>query len=334
MSNYQFNYIITIHNKEDMLSEVLHGVIKSCSDSSVIYPVLDGCTDNSEKIVDTIADEFPHLTIKKIYAPDVHEIKSLNIALKTIPQEGRVLNITLQDDVILNDPDLEAKVAKIYDNIGFDKIGTLSFRHGVNLQLDHKNKMVREMDITESAYGTGMSNIPIPPNFLVERMVSVRSPECISNHIIKNIGILDEALAPYMWDNHDLSLRCLEAGYRNFVFALPFISDAKWGGMKKSTHPNVTKVDLRNRQYLYDKHFEFLKTFSKETNHYRLRVAKPLSIQGIYSDKTKDIDTVNAYTKRRKAMLGSSVRFIYIDVFKKSIRAMQYLFFKFKIILS
>ncbi|MGN6195289.1 MAG: hypothetical protein ACTHOB_10145, partial [Ginsengibacter sp.] len=77
-----FNYIITIHNKEDLIEDVLNSVIKCCNANSFIYPVLDGCTDKSEEIVDQIIRENRNISINKIKVNDVHEIMSINEALK------------------------------------------------------------------------------------------------------------------------------------------------------------------------------------------------------------------------------------------------------------
>ena len=49
---FTFNYIITIHNKEHLIRKVLNGVKNSMTENSVIYPVLDGCTDNTEHVID------------------------------------------------------------------------------------------------------------------------------------------------------------------------------------------------------------------------------------------------------------------------------------------
>lgn len=328
---YFFNYIITIHNKENLIAEVLNGVIKCAGNTSTIYPVLDGCTDRTEEIIDEIRNSHPNIKIVKLYAPDVHEIKSLNIALKTITQTDRTLNITLQDDVIINEIDLESKISKIYDFIGYEKIGTLAFRHGVNVRLDHQNKMIRETDLTESVYGIGMSNNPLPHNMLIERMAPVRSPECISSHVINTVGLFDEELAPYMWDNHDLSLRCLKAGLHNYVFALPFISDAKWGGMKTNPHPNQTKVDLRNRSYLYKKHFEFLNKKSNKRLFQTLRITKPIVVPSITINPANKNSTIIAYYSRRKQLISSTLKLFYIDVIKKNIRTFMYLLISVKL---
>jgi glycosyltransferase involved in cell wall biosynthesis len=48
-------YIITIHDKQDLIQRVLEGIVNSTKDSDYktnIICVLDGCTDNSESIVE------------------------------------------------------------------------------------------------------------------------------------------------------------------------------------------------------------------------------------------------------------------------------------------
>ena len=43
-----FYYIITIHNKEDLITDVLNGIKNNISNGKIIC-VLDGCTDDTEK---------------------------------------------------------------------------------------------------------------------------------------------------------------------------------------------------------------------------------------------------------------------------------------------
>ncbi len=331
---YHFNYIITIHNKQDLIREVLLGVINTSTstNNSNIYPVLDGCTDDTEKIINSIINEYPDRNITKLYAPDVHEIKSLNIALRSIPQDDNVLNICLQDDVILFGNNLEEKVSALYEQFGFNNVGTLTFRHGATIVLDHKNKRVAEKDITESVYGIGMTNQPIPKDMVVEKMIGVRSPECISSHVIKNIGYLDEALAPYTWDNHDLSLRCLKANLRNFVFAIPFSSEVKWGGTRTNPHPEYSRIMERNQQILYTKHKEFIESFSKTIKYSELRIAKPFYLNTINHTKdTEDSELLKNYNERRNLIISNPYQRIQIDVIKKNLRSFIYFLIFLKI---
>src|SRR5580700_6646727 len=135
-----FNYIITIHNKEQLLARTLAGVAACCGPASRIYPVLDGCTDNSEKIVDLFA-RTSGLDVCKLYAPDVHMLKSVNTGLREI-KEG--FTIVLQDDVILEDPALETKIAALYEAFG-PSLGVVSLRLAANLGRLELRRQLRQM---------------------------------------------------------------------------------------------------------------------------------------------------------------------------------------------
>jgi len=304
MAEYTFNYIITIHNKQDLIEQVLRGVMHCAGEKSTIYTVLDGCTDATEQIVDRIIEKST-ISIQKIFADDVHEIRSLNVALGTIAQTGQGFNITLQDDVIINDQNLEKHIIAIYEHIGYEHVGVLGLRHGVNVVLDEKMKELKEVDIIESSYGTGMSTFPLKTGSVIERMVGVRSPECFSFHIIQKMGLLDDALAPYTYDNHDYSLRCLESGYRNFVASLPFESDVKWGGTRTNPHPEFKKIVDRNKHYLYSKHKAFLRSKVGKEIYTRCRRARPFSVSGVEFSGEEKRRWLQTYNMQRKSMLGS-----------------------------
>jgi glycosyltransferase involved in cell wall biosynthesis len=283
--SYSFNYIITIHNKENLIKDVINSVLQICGNNSTIYPVLDGCTDMTEKIIDEII-----LTAKvpiiKLYAPNVHEIKSINIGLKGSNQEGFGFNILLQDDVLLKENNFESNIIKIYESIGYDHIGVLALRHGVNVILNSSLEEIEETDLIESYYGHGFQKNILSPGMVVKRMIGVRSPECLSFNVVKKIGYMDEILAPYTYDNHDYSLRCLEKGFKNYVYSVNFESDVKWGGMRKNPHPEVDSVMQRNRKYLYTKHFNLINTLNTLTEYNRENLT-PFSILGIPNIKFK-----------------------------------------------
>ncbi len=305
MRDFRFNYIITIHNKQDLIEQVLLGVIEAWREGSHIYPVLDGCNDNTESIIDNLAVKFPNVPITKITAPDVHEIKSINIALRQVPQNEKGVNIILQDDVVLQEPELEARIKSVYDRIGYSRIGNLVFRHGVNIYLDNISKTIEERDLIESVYGVGMCSYPLERGWLIERMVGVRSPECISCEVISKVGVMDEVLAPYTYDNHDMSLRCLQAGYHNYVFGLKFKSDIKWGGTRTNPHPEYSRVVERNKHYLYKKHKDFLDKFMLTREFRELKQVKAIDFGSV-----KDSADISLYNRHRKDMVGKKIYYI------------------------
>jgi glycosyltransferase involved in cell wall biosynthesis len=259
----RFNYIVTVHNKEDLIERVLTSILISAGENSHIYLVLDGCTDGTESIVDRMLGDWVGIPVTKLYAPDVHEIRSLNIALRFVPQDGEGYNILLQDDVLLRERAFEKKVLAIYQH--FDgRIGVLSFRHGVNVGLDPATSEIFDTDMIESVYGYGAVDEPLPPGHAVRRMVCLRSPQCISFSTIRTVGLLNEKYAPCTYDDHDYGLRCLATGLENVVYALKTSSNVEWGGMRRSPQSGLVAVMKRNRRYVYQDHANFVRSLRVE----------------------------------------------------------------------
>lgn len=259
----RFNYIVTIHNKEDLIERVVSSILMSAGANSHVYLVLDGCTDRTEAIIDAMVSEWVGLPVTKLYAPDVHEIRSLNLALRSIPQEGEGYNILVQDDIILRDRQIESKVVSIYRYFS-DKIGVLSFRHGANVDLQEEVGEVGESDLIESVYGHGIVENPLAPGYAAIRMVCMRSPQCVSFDTIRRIGLLDERFAPYTYDDYDYGLRCAKAGLTNVVYSLKVMSRVEWGGMRRSPQPGVLQIMKRNRRYIFEDHAGFIRTLRRE----------------------------------------------------------------------
>jgi glycosyltransferase involved in cell wall biosynthesis len=260
----RFNYIVTIHNKEDLIERVITGILFCAGENSHVYLVLDGCTDGTEQIVDRLMDDFAGLPITKLKAPDVHEILSLNIALRQTPRDGTGYNILVQDDVILADWNFEEKVVAVHEHFG-GKVGVLSFRHGINLAIDASAGSIAEHDLIESSYGYGACAEPLPPGYAVERMVCLRSPQCISFATIREIGLLNEKYAPYTFDDHDYGLRCLKAGLTNVVYAMKVRSRVEWGGMRRKPQPGVVAIMNRNKGYVYQDYKDYIGTLQRES---------------------------------------------------------------------
>lgn len=244
----QFNYIITIHNKEDLIRQVLTCVLICCRDNSHVYPVLDGCTDGTEAIVDELIQTFAQVPITKVYTPDVHEIRAINAGLQAANQSGVGYNIILQDDVLLHDFRLQEKITQLYEWAG-PQLGFLSFRHGANLAKDAASSAAIQpfIDYVENAYGHGLPTAKVLlPGQLAYRTIAIKSPVCIPSELIRTVGLLEEKLAPYMCDDFEYSIRCAEVGYRNAAFGMRFQSDVDWGTTRKKPDSRLHELEKRN----------------------------------------------------------------------------------------
>jgi len=294
-----FNYIITIHNKEDLIEDVLNSVMKCCGQHSFIYPVLDGCTDKSEKIVDDIIGKNRQIPIKKIKVNDIHEILSINEGLRRSDQSVDGYNIILQDDVIISDFLIEKKVVFLYDKIG-KQLGYLSFRLGANLQ---KNVLETDegspfKDYIENAFGHGIdkSKMLLPGQFAF-RSIAIKSPVCIPTRIMRQYGLLDENLSPCFHDDTEYCLRLLKNGYKNGVFGLEYQSDLEWGGTRRKPNPALQKSIKKNMDYIRRKYrSEISKIISFPQENAVINVDELMDVQ----KSEKALHQFNFNKKKRK----------------------------------
>lgn len=263
-------YIVTIHNKEDLIKNVIDGIVDSTSDSEYstnIICVLDGCTDNSEAIIDTcfLPDD---VNLLKLYEYDVHELLSLNSALKYIngiESDPEALIFLLQDDVVLDETDLAGQVAELYEQN--EKLGYISFRCGMSTSLDGGG-LLCEHSFVESEYGhwkqLNMTHfVEMPHHGFTLCETVIKSPTCIKKGVLDVVGLFDEKLAPFGHDDLDLCIRLNKLGYTNALYAAKFTSKVDWGGTREvknadnDFHKRYNEIIYRNKHYLTYKHRDY-----------------------------------------------------------------------------
>jgi len=259
-----FNYIITIHDKESILQQVMLQVIACMGINSTAYPVLDGCRDNSESIIDQLIIRYPQKKIVKIYADDVHELRSINKGLSAVSQEGRGYNIILQDDVLLKTHDIEAKVSRLYNER--PNLGIVSFRQGGNISrvmARKKTAMPMLTDFIENIKGHNYNPFSVlQQGCFTYREVVIKSPICIPFEVIKKAGMPDESYAP--WDDLAYCYTVLQAGFDNGVYALDIRSDVDWGTTRsKIQKVSVSEVEKKNISIFKTRHGKELANWKK-----------------------------------------------------------------------
>ncbi len=220
-----FAYVVTVHNHGFMIERVLDGIIRNFCHPCCLYTVLDGCTDNSEEVIDKVAKLYD-VPIQKIYTPDVHEILSLNTAFRTILNTEADFVITVQDDVILKCPNLEHDIITAYQK--YPKLGHIVFRLGANTRV--KEDGIEFFDPIENMYSPVCAGDSLPEGHIAFRMIGCKSPSCIPTWLLREIGLLDERLAPCDYDDVEFSLRCLKNGYDTAVLCEKYQSEVEWGG--------------------------------------------------------------------------------------------------------
>lgn len=258
-----FNYIIPIFNKEDILPMTLDGIDRCASRNARIFTVIDGCTDRSEQLVDEFAKR-TRRDVVKIHMPDVHMLRSVNAALK---QVERGFSVVMQDDIIIEDEKFEEKISALYKQMG-DRLGIVSLRLGANIAstpLVRRFPMRTLLPMIEEIDCIIKSNEPqdyVIGNYgcFYPRMDAINGPNIIPWAVRQKVGILDEALAPYGYDDPEYCLRAMKAGFVNGLFPLKFRSDVEWGGTRRSKKymAEVRRIHKRNRKYVWNKHGDYI----------------------------------------------------------------------------
>lgn len=258
-----FNYIVPVFNKEDILPLTLEGLDNCTARESKIYIIIDGCTDNSEKIVDNFLLKTGR-NIEKIHMPDVHMLRSVNEALKRV-EHG--FSVIMQDDIVLEDTNFEKKIINLYDQLG-PRLGVVSLRLAANvyltslmkrLRIKTLSQMIEERDlisVADDALDVARGEYE---NFY-PRMAAINGPNVIPDNLRKAIGVFDDQLAPYGYDDPEYCIRAMKAGYINGLYPIKFRSDLAWGGTRRSKKflAEVRRIHERNRKYIASKHGDYI----------------------------------------------------------------------------
>jgi hypothetical protein len=325
-----FNYIITIHNKEDLISQVLESIIRCCGENSHIYPVLDGCTDNSEKIIDNIKVLNKEIPITKVYTKDVNELLSINAGLKAALHEGNGYNIVLQDGVILKDYDIEKKIAKLYETEG-GKLGYVSLRMGANLEsgsFESKTTVPFTGQVENVCGYCDFRAKELPVGSAAYRSIPIKSPVCIPFKLINEVGIYDAELSPYGHDDVDYAIRVIDAGYFNMVYAIEFQSNLDWGGTRQEDAFVDNAIIKRNIDYIRWKHKDRMAVISTSDQSTVIKKIEPFPTMTIDDSHNMWKSKVNRYSILSKIKnkirlhlftVNNKVQFYYYERYKRAI---------------
>tara|TARA_R100001460_G_scaffold107051_1_gene155210 strand:- start:209 stop:1024 length:816 start_codon:yes stop_codon:yes gene_type:complete len=255
--------IVPTHNKEHLIEQVYDGIASNISkqlDYKIIF-IADGCTDQTVTILNNYTEKhgLQDNTIL-LTAPDVHEIKSLNIGLSYIEESFKPddddLIFTVQDDVVIQEPNFDLYFKKL--NEKHNNTGYITWRLGCSLSTD--GVTLNESNFVESEFGHWSVHKIGPPfqqikhkQFAITEAV-IRSPTCVLWKRYKEVGFYNEDLAPCGFDCHDMSIRMNKAGYKNGILALKYQSDVDWGSTREKPQTEVNskigEIFERNKRHV------------------------------------------------------------------------------------
>ncbi len=250
--------ILTIFNKENILQRILKSLFENSSDwvKEFIF-ILDGCTDNSEKILkDVLQSVNTDKVVKCFYTNNVFEIRANNVGLKNAIQPYACI---IQDDMQILEKDWDKRL--IQPLMNFKDIFAVTARasHQISVYTGH----IQWTYVTEGPVGHNCfnkNNIVSRDIFYVSQTVN-RGPLMLDLEKVKILGYLDESLPGIIsCDDHDMCLKAfIKHGWRCGSYWIQYLSPLEWGSTRTGPNKNMICVyEDMNMQELYSRYSTFL----------------------------------------------------------------------------
>ena len=256
--------ILTVHNKDWLLEKVLEGIYYNTRTPYELIIVLDGCTDNSERVVwDTLLST--PVEWKLLHAPDVYETKANNLGLKAASGDKVII---IQDDIIVNEKDWNVRMEKPFK--AFDDVFAVTGNTAHNWVFN-SNSVHLEMennlddcwcDILDHVDHASRTHI-LPRDIFAARCTANRGPLMIDHSDLQKLNYLDEEFSPQDMDDHDLCYRAYkELGKVAGAYWIDYQSDSAWGGTRVSGHPApwLLKAHHKNTKLFYERYKDLINT--------------------------------------------------------------------------
>lgn len=258
-----YSIILTIHNKENLIREVLLGILKNTISNYELIIVFDGCTDNSVKIVVETLNNWDFLTkyvpstVKLLYADNVFETRANNLGLKSA--EG-TYSIIVQDDCIIKEYGWNTRMSKPCEawNDIFAVTSRTAHNWEFNLYTTHyfDEKYDRNdcwSDIVIHTEHKDRNNTP--RNIFAIRDSVNRGPLLLRSDRLKELGYLDEQCLKQDMDDHILMFKAYkDHQWKCGVYWIDFESRNEWGGTRKedgNPHPWLFESNQHNTKIFY-----------------------------------------------------------------------------------
>lgn len=259
--------ILTIHNQEKLIPQVLKGIEDNTVGEYELIVVFDGCTDNTEKVVQDYLEQ-SDLGDRAfcINTPDVFETKANNSGLKE--SIGKYV-IIVQDDMIIKESGWNERLRQPFNS--FDDVFAVTARtaHNYKVNPNSKHLGMKEnldncwSDILEPCDGAKVDNTPRDV-FAVRGTVN-RGPLMICSEDLAQLDYFDEEFSPQDMDDHDLMFRMRKTLNKVCgAYHIDVESEPEWGGTRKETGepaPWLYKANQKNSKIFYERHKDYIEQF-------------------------------------------------------------------------
>ena len=256
--------ILTVHNKDWLLEKVLEGIYYNTRTPYELIIVLDGCTDNSERIVwDTLLST--PVEWKLLHAPDVFETKANNLGIKAAKGDKIII---IQDDMIVTEKDWNVRMEKPFK--AFDDVFAVTANTAHNWVFNESSRHIGMKNDLDNCWCDILDHVDhankqqiTPRDVFAVRCSVNRGPLMIDHEDLKKLNYFDESFAPQDMDDHDLCYRAYkELGKVVGAYLIDYQSDNSWGGTRVTGQPApwLFKAHHKNTKLFYNRHKDLINT--------------------------------------------------------------------------
>lgn len=256
--------VLTVHDKGWLLPQVLDGIKNNTTGTYELVVVLDGCSDNSEEVLDTFIQEEPRLNIKKVITPDVFETRANNAGIKEC--EGDHI-IIIQDDMVIKEPGWNKRMEKpfdeFYDVFGVTARSAWNYRlrpNSVHLRLPKEEDLKIDNDWSDIFFHHNHTNRDegLKRNIFAVRNNICRGPMMLDHADLLKLGMFDEIFEPQDQDDADLCFRAFrDLGKVVGAYWIDYESDLTWGSTRpngRDAAPWLLKAHHKNTRIVWERH--------------------------------------------------------------------------------
>jgi len=260
--------IVCIFNKQNIIEKIINALFVKSSELVKEYIfVLDGCSDNSPKIVNEVVKNIPeNITYKIIYTNNVFEIRSNNVGMKNANQKYVCI---VQDDMEIIEQNWDKRLIQPF--LHFTDIFAITARSA--LQMDENGNFfnVKEGPVGHHCFE---KNNNISRDIVYINQMVNRGPLMMDLEKVKKLGYLDETLPGLLAaDDHDLCVKAfLNHGWKCGSYWIQYYSPLEWGSTRTGQNSHILGNHIQaNVNELARRYRSFFRNWDK-SKYYEERI--------------------------------------------------------------
>ena len=248
--------ILTVHNKAWLLPKSLKAIqtLTNWDDTEIIF-VVDGCTDDSLKIIrEWCRENVWDIETTVMISNNVFETKANNIGIKESIADYVII---IQDDQIPAEQDWNVRLLEPFMKWSDVFAVSAGCAHNWEYNIENKGSDINGWsDLLNHIHHANKSNTE--RDIFAVRDSCNRGPLAIKLSDMYELCCFDEMFSPQDSDDHDLMYRAKkELNKMCGFYHVCFVSEAAWGGTRNedgSTKQWMLDANKKNAALLYERH--------------------------------------------------------------------------------